>query len=292
MKKIKQLSSSATELTELQQFLDEHPLMQRTKSDWNAFRDTKGYSDLFKELVSVQHNLCAYCETSLQALSGLDDKEVEHFHPKEDIDHQTDWMFKPDNLFAACLGGSARYRFGDVKEQYRDDTRYLKPLKENLSCGQAKGNQILDAIIYKPSDLPAFPLLFRIRRNPAKKPAQAFPPEERDGALLVDSQACQTANIDVEKLSATIERLNLNCPRLCRARTEIRNNLDKHYAMLDADADEIENAARLELWEVIEIDGDEKCKLPAFFSTIRFYFSYISGGTSESILQTTQQTWV
>jgi uncharacterized protein (TIGR02646 family) len=273
MKKVKQLKVVPMSL---QRFLQDYPPTSRLMSDWNAFRnDNSGetFRELINELTHIQHGLCAYCEINLIKMveeQAIYDREIEHFHPKSDMHHQSDWMFEITNLFAACKGGSEINRFGEkVLEKYKDTARCLPPIKKNLSCGGTKKDKILDEQILKPSELPISPPLFSV--------------SILNGEISVDENACHQTGIDPEKAKATIKELNLNCKRLCQVRKRILKKLDADYRKLRAS---LENATFTQVdallnqmiaqYLAVKSDGS----LPAFFTTIRAFF----GSRAEAFL--------
>ena len=137
------------------------------------------------------------------------DRQVEHFHPKSDTASDVNWTFEPSNLFAACKGGT-NPNSPDTARQPR------RPSKRSRSCGEAKGNKILDgsdqgqAKILKPSKLPTDPCLFQVFDN---------------GSIRADSNACTQVDIAIEVAEATIRELNLDCERLRNARGAVWQEL-------------------------------------------------------------------
>ncbi len=174
MKKVLQLSRLTPGLDA---FLQNYP-----EGTWNEFRDFNGgnaYKELIYTLMDRQHGLCSYCEINLTD----NDHQVEHFHPKSDDSKGVNyWTFQISNLLAACKGGSYPHT-GDTK-------RSLPPVKDNLSCGEAKTNKILDKVILNPASLSATPPVFAV--NDA-------------GEIKVEASNCQIVNIDVNQATATIK---------------------------------------------------------------------------------------
>ncbi|HEW98739.1 MAG: TIGR02646 family protein [Candidatus Parabeggiatoa sp. nov. 3] len=275
MKKIKQLHAVPTSL---QRFLQEYfPPANRQVKDWEAFRNDdsgKTFRELIDALTKVQHGLCAYCEINLvKMIKGqpVYDREIEHFHPKSDISHQTDWMFEITNLFAACKGGSEVNIFGDkARSDYRDTARCLPPIKKNLSCGASKKYKILDNQILNPIQLPLSPPLFSV---------SIF-----NGAISVDENACHQAGINPEKAKSTIKALNLNCKRLCEVRKQILKKLDADYRQqrltLGATASFAQIDTLLNQMVAQSLTVKPNGSLPAFFTTIRVFF----GARAETFL--------
>lgn len=273
MKKVKQLNVMPTSL---QRFLQDFPPASRHISDWNVFRNDNGgetFRELIKKLTNIQQGLCAYCEINLVKMveeQAIYDREIEHFHPKSDIPHQSDWMFEITNLFAACKGGSETNRFGEkAREGYKDTARCLSPIKKNLSCGSIKEDKILDEQILKPSELPISPPLFSVSII--------------NGAISVDENACHQAGIDPEKAKATIKELNLNCRRLCEVRKRILKKLDADYRKLraslgNATFTQIDALLNKMIAQSLAVKQDGS--LPAFFTTICAFF----GSRAEAFL--------
>lgn len=276
MKKINPLKLDSQTMQELQEFIQDNPLNNRRVKDWDNFRNTLAYKKIINALEDNQHSLCAYCENKLR-YKGLEERQIEHFHPKSDINRTIDWMFDPSNFLACCLGGSAKNLFGE-QSRYSDLSRYLEPPKDNQSCGQAKGNQ---TIAYNPADA-SFPiqLLFKIDRNPANS--------EQNGALRVHTAFCNKAtNLSVKQLENLIEILNLNCLRLRQARSRLLDKLEEEYNELDMTDEPV-------LQEEVEAQLllDQEKNLPDFFSTVRWFFYDISGGKSEFFLLKKVEKWV
>ena len=273
MKKVKQLNVAPTSL---QRFLQDFPTTPRNISHWEDFRNYdsgKTFRELIKKLTNIQQGLCAYCEINLVKMveeQAIYDREIEHFHPKSDISHQSDWMFEITNLFAACKGGSETNRFGEkVRLEHKDTARCLSPTKKNFSCGGTKKDKILDEQILKPSELPISPPLFLVSII--------------NGAISVDENACHQAGIDPEKAKATIKELNLNCRRLCEVRKRILKKLDADYRELRANLGNTtftQIDALLNQMTAQSLAVKQDGSLPAFFTTIRAFF----GSRAEAFL--------
>jgi len=180
------------ELAGLRQYRDANP-----ENRWENFRQEcqSGLTEVYEHLHQDQGGLCVYCELSV---SG-DNRQVEHFHDKSDESDAvspTKWHLAWDNMRYACKGGTG---------QNSDPNVFMEPVKENLSCGQAKGNGVYQNIL-APDDIPLFPNIFRYERK--EKAVTIHPDEER----------CREAKIDIARAQRTIDELNLNCPRLCQSR--------------------------------------------------------------------------
>ena len=236
--------------------------------DWETFRDYRGgaaYRELIGALERVQRGLCAYCEIGLAPI----DREIEHFHPKSDHGSGIDWTFRLDNLFAACTGGSRRWHW--------EPSRFLPPIPENLSCGAAKGECVLDGSVLKPSELPASPPLFRVVAS---------------GAIQADPDACRSSGMDVTLAQNTIDRLRLDCLRLTNARAEVWRKLEDDWlaevartAGEHASDDDFETAMhRLAPGHLLP---DPDGRLAPFFTTVRMFF----GAIGEDVLAASPDAW-
>ena len=146
--------------------------------------------------------MCAYCEIEL----NRNNRQIAHFHPKSDIsDGQTNWVLIWENLWLACKGGS---------QSWMKPTEYLPPTVENLSCDEAKKDEVVDGLVLAPGDIPAFPRIFRFEQQP--------------GAIRIapDEYKCHEAGIPVEIVEETIKKFNLNCRRLTDARLAVHRRLE------------------------------------------------------------------
>ena len=92
------------------------------------------------------------------------------------------------NLIACCKGGTRRGS---------DDSRYLRPVRLNRSCGEKKGDSMIPASL-EPRNLPALPSLVRVFD---------------DGRIAADAAACTSLGASPEDVNRTIEMLNLNARR-------------------------------------------------------------------------------
>ncbi len=287
MKKVKQLSAAPPSLSSkpnLSDFLKDYPHTTRHTNDWDAFNNHPAKKDLLQALHKVQHGLCAYCEISLMVSSNgtsIDDRQIEHFHPKSDIPHATDWMFELSNLFATCLGGESKNRFG-VGSKFKDEGHYLEPAKDNYSCGKAKEAEVLDTKILKPSELPASPPLFTF--------------STMDGSINVNQANCKVAEIESQKVQNTIDKLNLDCRRLRNQRKKLLQSLEKEVRELGKEVlskpgeelsdEELEWLKAELVKEFFQMEKDGS--IPEFFSTVRDFF----GNHAETILSQPPQEWI
>ena len=230
-------------------------------ANWERFRshDTgQGYRDLINELTELQHGLCGYCEIDLTEL----DRQVEHVVPQSDREQGALLALAVTNLLACCKGGTER---NFAPDRLGEGDRYLKPVKRNQSCGEAKAD-CTDAEFVDPRTLPALPSLTRVLD---------------DGRIEADAEACVSTGMAASRLTRTIELLNLNAERLRVARERHWNALNDEWGNLFGDPEVMEEAARRELLP----DGG---RLPKFFTTSRCYFAPVS----ERVLDEQPRAWV
>lgn len=223
---------------------------------WDEFRSYgsgDAYNELRAALVSLQHRLCGYCEIRLISWHI----QVEHVIPQSAGDVEGGAALDSANMIACCLGGTKPVRPSD------DPTYHLAPVKNNMSCGQAKGREI-DPQFLDPRTLPSLPSLFRVRNN---------------GEIEADATACATAGFQVAQVRRTIKILGLNVRRLVRARQRKWRDLNDVYAD-DLDEQGTE-AARAEL-----MPGENG--LPPFFTTARTFF----GTLAETALEEPPREWI
>lgn len=207
------------------------------------------YHETQQQLRTDQGNLCAYCEQDL--LSGtngsLDDCRIEHFHPKSKREQgEPNWSLDWTNLLAVCCGGN---QSKVVDSETRFDTK-----SENHSCDVPKGDKILDAIIFNPLNLSTVNI-WKFSRS--------------TGAISVDAVLCVSQGLDVNMAQQTIKELNLNSPRLMRARKAILDDFNNRITEIIRRGETVEQARRSLAESVLRRNraGD----WPSFFSVIRFY---------------------
>ena len=226
------------------------------EASWEGYRRRPAgqsrYRELVERLADLQHGLCGYCEMDLVE----NDRQVEHVVPQSDPSQGAALALDAANMIVCCRGGASDDS-GVQEDHERSGER---------SCGLAKGNTSLPASA-DPRTLPELPSLTHIRP---------------DGRIKADTGACQTverAAIDVEK---AIEILQLNVPRLRRAREDYWNNLERMMLDYQHDANAMKAWARSQL--LTQQDGN----LHKFFTTSRSYF----GELSERILAEQPRDWV
>lgn len=254
MKKVRTLANCP-------QGLREYLAQGNGATDWRRFYDSapEAYRELRHALTMVQRNLCGYCEIDLDA----NDTQVEHIIPQADPQHGAARALDYLNLIAACRGGTES--MFDV-DALNDLERFQRPVDENRSCGQAKGD-INDSHFIDPRNLPKSPSPFRV-----------YP----DGTIVADRVACNTAGVEVSRIERTITILGLKSERLRLARENRWNDLKRSWDALLNDAEAMRAAARKEL--LASDDGN----LSKFFTTGRSYF----GNLGEEILAEPPQEWI
>ena len=234
-------------------------------ANWNDFRDhNKGasYNELIEELIDVQHGLCGYCEINLIEL----DRQIEHVIPRRDPQQGASREVDITNLIASCKGGTSPVF--SSSERSSDEDRYRDPVKDNMSCGQAKGD-LNDAEFLEPRKLPALPSLTKVLV---------------DGRIEVDENACESVNIPAARVTRTIEILNLNAERLRLVREKQWNNLEEEADQIgDPDDSDIMDA-----WIRSVLMLDDAGRLVSFFTTTRSYF----GPLAERVLEQQPQAWI
>ena len=208
-------------------------------ASWDRFRSHdagQAYRGLIEELTNLQHGLCGYCEIGLTEL----DRQVEHFVPQSDPAQGALLALDFRNLLACCKGGTA---------PRSDADRYVKPVKHNRSCGEAKGDRMNGEFV-DPRELPALPSLTRVLD---------------DGRMEADAEACTSAGVVANHVTRTIEMLNLNAERLRIARERRWRALNDEWGELLGDPEEMNRAVRSEL---LPAGG----RLQKLFTTSRCYF--------------------
>lgn len=234
-------------------------------ANWNDFRDhnkSASYNELIEELIDVQHGLCGYCEINLVEL----DRQIEHVIPRGDSQYGASREVDVTNMIACCKGGTSPVFASS--ERSSDEDRYFEPVKDNMSCGQAK-EDLNDADFLEPRKLPALPSLTKVLV---------------DGRIEVDEKACESEGIPTTRVTRTIEILNLNAERLKSAREKQWNNLEEEADQIgDPDDSDI-----MEAWVRSVLMPDDAGRLVSFFTTTRSYF----GSLAERVLKQQAQAWI
>ena len=256
MKKIRELNKPTSGLAEYLNFVG-------TNANWNEFRSHNSgasYNELRDTLTQNQHGLCAYCEIAIKEWR----RQVEHVIPQSDDELDKSKDLSIANMVACCMGGT-------MPTDNLEDDHYLEPVKRNMSCGQAKGDQN-DENFIDPRILPALPSLMRVIDN---------------GLIEADENACQTAGFLPDHVTRTIEILNLNSERLRSAREKRWKGLDEEWQQID----DIDDPDMINDWIRSELMPDEDGRLVSFFTTTRSYFGTFST-LSEPILAQQPQIWI
>ena len=202
--------------------------------DFRAYREGAAYRELIADLIDLQRGLCAYCEIDLHEL----DRQVEHVAPRSSHPQAA---LQASNMVACCKGGSASL--------LKDEERFLKPTRRNLSCGQAKAGRD-DPQFLDPRQLPALPSLLAVRN---------------DGRIEADGDACQSED-EAAKVEKTIEILGLNVERLRLARERRWKDLLEVWAPHFRSDEAMAQGARAAL-----LPGQDG-RLIRFFTTRRSFF--------------------
>ena len=224
--------------------------------NWDGFRSHAGgasYRELIESLVYLQHGLCGYCEIDVDE----GDRQVEHVVPQSSPRRNGNPVLDHQNMIACCRGGTL---------SSGDNLRRLDPVRENRSCGEAKGN-VEDPKFIDPRTLPQLPSVMRVTFN---------------GSVVVDAAACETSGIAIDKVERTIEILGLNTERLRKAREYRWNALSDSWSSMFSDHSLMESVARNELLP------DDENRLHKFFTTSRSFL----GGYAEVILSQVPRDWI
>jgi uncharacterized protein (TIGR02646 family) len=202
---------------------------------WQAFRDTPGYKAARDALEQTQHRLCAYCEIALSP----NNRQIEHIQPKSRTADGHDHTLEFSNYLLCCKGGT--HRHGSVSAgEFSDNSS----IKRDLSCGQKKAATNPDGVCLNPYALPDFPVFTII-------------PTSEGIEFGVDASACARAGIDPGLVEKTLEVLGLNCPRLCKRRQAVWDELKKEISSADNVLAELQDIA------------DSHLKPPTAFYTLK-----------------------
>lgn len=258
MKKIRELNNPTSGLAQYRNSVE-------VKANWDAFRNHNqgaSHKELIEKLIDVQHGLCGYCEINLTET----DRQIEHVIPRNDPQHGAAREVDVKNMIACCKGGTSSV-FAP-SERSSDEDRYREPVKDNMSCGQAKGDRN-EVDFLDPRKLSDLPSLTKVLVN---------------GEIEVDEKACASEDIPPARVRKTIEILNLNAKRLRLARAKQWNDLEEESGQI-GDPDDPDT---MNVWIRSILIPDENGQLTPFFTTNRSYF----GPLSESILAQQPQTWI
>jgi uncharacterized protein (TIGR02646 family) len=261
MKRINGLPAAPAGLAE---FLAD-PTAPKTWPAFGNFRAGAARKNVTAALVEQQHGLCAYCEIVLAA----DDTRVEHFVPQSDPSSGAALALDHRNLMAVCMGGT-NANFGPEALK-PDPTRYLDPVRANMSCDAAKGDAPAAKFI-DPRSVPAFPSLFAVNE---------------DGVLGADLVSCAAHGIDATAVEKHIQGLRLNVGRLRNQREAVRSSLTETFQLFSQGPASV---FRLQLLAFAESQllPNESNRLSSFFTTTRSFF----GPLAEQILERPPQAWI
>ena len=232
-------------------------------ANWTEFKSYRGGSAAYRELLTTlsnrQHGLCGYCENILRP----GDRQIEHLKPQSkfpelEVDHE--------NMMACCEGGSPSSKAEEIRG---DETRFLPPPKDNLSCGSAKGD-VWDAGLLDPRSLPATPSVIVALI---------------DGRLEPNEEACAQSGFDPIHVKRTIDVLGLNVPRLRRAR-------ERHWSALRGIwRNRLQDDAQILQGAEVELLPNDSGDLPPYFTTARCFFGTLTDRIDD-LLAAPPQAWV
>ena len=227
------------------------------EANWDEFRSHNSgasYRELREALTQNQRGICAYCEMVIDKWR----RQVEHVIPQSDSENVRLKTTDIANMVACCTGGTTP----------DGDDSYRRPVRYNMSCGQAKGNQI-DEDFIDPRTLPAMPSLVRVLD---------------DGRIEADETACQSAKFHFDSVTRTIDILNLNAERLRLNREKWWNGLEEETAQIE----ETDNPDIVKTWIRSLLTPDKNNRLIPLFTTTRSYFAPLG----EVILAEVPQEWI
>lgn len=240
MKKI-QKSPEPRNLTEFR--------LQNRNANWDAVHSNPVYQTIVRTAWQDQGDLCAFCER----IPSPRDKGIEHFLQKSATPQGQNWSTDWQNMLAVCKGGEL--------------TSDQDPLPQNLSCDKHKNHWVNKKQL--PADCEGYLL------NPLMIDAfnQLFLFNPQTGELNVNYVGCQshpvlspnylTPNTNAGLAENTLKALNLNCPRLCRERKILWNEVQKGLAQYRQQG----NKAKYAKQKLAERYFSRKW--PAYFTTLR-----------------------
>ena len=232
-------------------------------TDWDEFRSHgsgESYRELRAALTDNQRGLCAYCEMAIRGRRH----QIEHVIPRNTLRHGHAKVLDIANMLACCMGGTVP-DFGLEEDGEAGGGRYREPVRDNMSCGQAKGDREEEDFI-DPRTLPEAPSLAKVMEN---------------GRIEVDEEACRTAGFTPDHMARTIEILNLNAEGLWVAR-------EKRWNDLVEVSEDIDDQETMDAWVRAVLMPDEDGNLASFFTTARCYFHPIG----ERILAEDPHAWI
>ena len=239
-------------------------------TDWDEFRSHgsgasyrdsgASYRELRAALADNQRGLCAYCEMTIRGRRH----QIEHVIPRNALERGHAKALDIANMLACCMGGTAP-NIGLEEDGEAEEDRYREPVRDNMSCGQAKGDREEEGFI-DPRTLPVTPSLAKVMEN---------------GRIEVDEEACRIACFAPEHVALTIEVLNLNAERIRFAR-------EKRWNDLVEVSEGIDDPEKMDVWVRSVLMPDEDGRLAPFFTTTRCYFHPLG----ERILAEDPHAWI
>jgi len=180
------------------------------QAKWDDQVVRKARPEIRRRVANDQGGLCAYCESKLLEYDP-DRWGIEHFVAKSlAVSIGPNWHLDWSNMLGVCKGGEVDPKPRVLHcDRYKNAVNHQPPLPEDCR-----------GWILNPLELPALPSLFSL--------------DLTTGALSPDAAACQLVAITnnshptlVELVQATIDHLNLNCPKLCEKRRAVGQEIDK-----------------------------------------------------------------
>ena len=237
---------------------------EKEQVTWRRFRNHEGgasFTELLDALTRMQYGLCGYCEINL----ADNDHQIEHVIPQNAPVQIPNQITDHTNMIACCKGGTAGILFGQ-RTLNPDEERHLCPTKDNVSCGQAKGDT-RNVCLLDPRAIPAMPSLLEV---------------QMDGKVIVNPDACKSVSIPTCCVETTIEILGLNVRRLKEARAKRWEHLT------DSWGGDITDPVLMRLAAQDALLPKSDSTLRKFFTTSRSYF----GSTAEAVLRGNPGTWI
>ncbi len=234
------------EPAELVTFCEEKP-----EARWNELKADPDVNLAVKSnVVKKTGGLCVYCE---QKLIKKIDFQIEHYYPKDpDCRDGGDpnWAIQWSNLYACCLGGTARPADFDGDAKALEDR--VASRRPNHSCGQRKRNRKPEGIFVNPVQV--------------KNDRSLYKYNAVDGSIS-PADDLDALGVSREIVAKHIETLNLDCTRLKGSRKSFIDALDSEFECMMESPELL--SAMVDDWLSLGEDGMHA--LP-FFSAILFRF--------------------
>lgn len=235
--------------------------LQNPQADWEMVRSHSVYQSIVQTSWSEQGQLCAFCERKPESR----DRGIEHFLQKSASPSQHNWALDWKNMLAVCKGGELHAQ--------------VASLPQNLSCDKHKNHWVnkrklpanCEGYMMNPLQIQALNHFF------------AFDPET--GKLDVNASGCAThpqlspnhlnPPTNQKLIENTLAALNLNCPRLCRERKLLWQEIQKSRQQYRQQGEKAKYANK----KLVEKYFSKKWHF--YFTSLRLIF----GQTADSYLQ-------